>query len=155
MTRRNAKIGFVALLMAALIGGVALEHRAAHAWGKNHRATIMKRVISAHIDEVLDEAKVTDAQRQTIYAARDRIFVAFENQHGTHRAHMEDALQLFEADQVDTSKLAELRAQREVEMKQLVDTVTQAVIEVHDVLTPQQRRAVTDHIRSFRGQAAE
>ena len=31
------------------------------------------------IDEVLDEAKVNPQQRATIYAARDRVYTAFEN----------------------------------------------------------------------------
>lgn len=155
MTRRTAKIGFFALVAAALIGGAVVQHRTAHAWGHKGKAAIMKRIVSAHIDEVLDDAKVSDSQRQTIYAARDRVFTAFENQRGAHHAQMEEALQLFEADRVDAGKLAALRGQREAEMRQLGDIVTQALIEAHDVLTPQQRRVVTDHIRSFRSAHAD
>lgn len=150
MTRRSVKIGFLALVVTALVGGAVLKGRAAHAWGHKGKATIMKRIVSAHIDDVLDDAKVNDTQRQSIYAARDRVFTAFENQRGTHKAHLEEALQLFEADRVDGTKLQSLRGQREAEMRQLADVVTQALTEVHDVLTPQQRRVVTDHIRSFR-----
>jgi Spy/CpxP family protein refolding chaperone len=155
MTRRSVKIGFLALVVTALVGGAALTHRSAHAWGHKGKAAIMKRIVSAHIDEVLDDAKVSDAQRQAIYGARDRVFTAFENQRGTHRAHLEEALQLFEADRVDANKLQSLRTQREAETRQLADVVTQSLTEVHDVLTPQQRRVVTDHIRSFRNAHAD
>lgn len=151
MTRRSVKIGLLALVVTALVGGAVLKGRAAHAWGHKGKATIMKRIVSAHIDDVLDDAKVNDTQRQAVYAARDRVFTAFENQRGTHKAHLEEALQLFEADRVDGAKLQSLRAQREAETRQLADVVTQALTEVHDVLTPQQRRVVTDHIRNFRG----
>src|SRR5262245_51899234 len=126
MTRRRIKLGIFALIVTALVGGAVIKHRSAHAWGHRGKATIMKRMVSAHIDEVLDDAKVNDSQRQAVYAARDRVFTAFENQHNNRRAHMEEALQLFEADSVDASKLAALRGQREVEAKQLADTVTQA-----------------------------
>ncbi len=155
MTHRRVKLGFLALVVTALVGGAVIEHRAAHAWGHSRKAAIMKRIINAHIDEVLDDAKVNDSQRQTIYAARDRVFAAFENQRGAHRAHMEDALQLFESDRVDADKLSALRSQREAEIKQLADTVTQSIVEVHDVLTPQQRRVVTDHLRSLHGSQAD
>lgn len=40
-------------------------------------------------------------------------------------------------------------------MRQLGDIVTQALIEAHGVLTLQQRRVVTDHIRSFRSAHAD
>ena len=155
MTRRNVKIGFLALVVAALVGGAVATHRSAHAWGHKGKAAIMKRIVSAHIDEVLDDAKVNDTQRKSIYTARDRVFSAFENQRGTHRAHLEEALSLFESDRIDGTKLQSLRAQRESETRQLADVVTQALTEVHDVLTPQQRRVVTDHIRSFRSAHAD
>jgi Spy/CpxP family protein refolding chaperone len=155
MTRRSVKFGFLALLVTALVGGALFSHRSAHAWSHKGRAAIMKRMVSAHIDEVLDDAKVNDTQRQTIYQARDRVFTAFENQHGTHRAHIEEALQLFEADRIDANRIQSLRTNRESEMHKLADVVTQAITDVHDVLTPQQRRVVTDHLRSFRGPGAE
>lgn len=153
MTRRSAKLGLFALVVTAVVGFAAFKGQKAYAnggWGHGHRAAIMKRMVTAHIDEVLADAKVTDAQRQTINAARDRVFTAFENQHGTHQAHLDEALQLFESDRVDSDKLNGLRTRREAETRQLADTVTQAIVEIHDVLTPQQRRVVTDHIRSFR-----
>lgn len=154
MTRRSVKLGLFALVVTAVVGFAAFKGRSAYAgsgWGHGgHKAAIMKRIVTAHIDEVLDDAKVSDAQRQTINAARDRVFSAFENQRGTHRAHLDEALQLFEADRVDSDKLNALRTRRESETKQLADTVTQAIVEIHDVLTPQQRRVVTDHIRNFR-----
>jgi Spy/CpxP family protein refolding chaperone len=158
MTRRTAKFGILTLVAGTLLGGVLLSRGAAQAsggWAHNRKAAIMKRIVSAHIDEVLDDAKVSDGQRQTINAARDRVFTAVESQHGNQRLQMEEALALFESDRIDSGKLASLRGEREQAVKQIGDAVTQALVETHDVLTAQQRKVVTDHIRSLRGAHGE
>lgn len=151
MTRRSLKLGLLAVLLTAVTGAVVIKHRSAHAgWGHHPRAAIMKRIVNAHIDEVLDDAKVNQAQRNTVYAARDRVFNAVESHMRDRKSHTEEVLQLFEADRVEQDKITALRSRRTAEMQQLGDVITQALVEVHDVLTPQQRRVVTDHVRSFR-----
>lgn len=154
MTRRRIKISFIALAVALFVGGVA--YKSAHAgFGHHRKAAIVKRMVSAHIDEVLDEAKVNDSQRQRIYGVRDRLFTAFEAHHQRGGGKLEQALTLFESDQVDANTLSALRTDVEAERKALADQVTQALVEVHDTLTPQQRRVVTDHIRQFKRSHAE
>lgn len=154
MTRRRIKLSFLALAMALLVGGVA--YKSAHAgFGHGRKAAIMKRIVTAHIDEVLDDAKVNDAQRQRINTARDRVFSAFEDHRRKAGGSIEQALSLFESDQVDAGKIATLRSEHEAERKALADVVTQAVVDVHDTLTPQQRRVVTDHIRQFKRSHSE
>ena len=154
MTRRSVKLGLFALVVTAVVGFAAFKGRSAYAgsgWGHGgHKAAIMKRIVSAHIDEVLDDAKVNDAQRQRINAARDRVFTAFEDHRKRSGGSIEQALSLFEADQVDATKLSTLRSEHEAERKALADVVTAAIVEVHDTLNPQQRRVVTDHIRQFK-----
>ncbi|MBL9004701.1 MAG: periplasmic heavy metal sensor [Myxococcales bacterium] len=154
MTRRRIKISFIALAMALLVGGVA--YKSAHAgFGHGRKAAIMKRIVSAHIDEVLDDAKVNDGQRQRIHAARDRVFAAFEDHRKKTGGSLEQALTLFESDQVDANQISALRGAHEVERKALADVVTQALVEAHDTLSPQQRRVVTDHIRQFKRSHSE
>ncbi len=154
MTRRRFKISFIALAVALLVGGAA--YKSAHAgFGHGRKAAIMKRIVSAHIDEVLDDAKVNDAQRQRINAARDRVFTAFEDHRKRSGGSIEQALSLFEADQVDANQLSTLRGQHEAERKALADVVTAAIVEVHDTLNAQQRRVVTDHIRQFKRSHSE
>jgi hypothetical protein len=63
---------------------------------------------------------------------------------------MEEALALFEADVLDPGRVATFRAQRETEHRQVADAITLALTEVHDVLTPAQRKAVADWIRANR-----
>jgi Spy/CpxP family protein refolding chaperone len=108
----------------------------------------MKRFVSSVIDEALEPASVTAEQRAKIYAARDRAFAAVEAHRQTRGAHLDEALSLFEADVMDAGRLATFRAQREAQHRQVADAITQALTEVHDVLTPPQRKAVADWIRA-------
>jgi Spy/CpxP family protein refolding chaperone len=150
MMTRRMKLGIVAGVLATLAGFGIVKSRAHAGWGHGGRHAIMKRMVNAHIDEVLDEAKVNPQQRSTIYAARDRVYSAFENSARDRKAHLEDALRLFEADRVDQAQVAALRAQGEAKHKLLADEVTRALIETHDVLTPQQRHVVAERVRAFR-----
>ena len=41
-------------------------------------------------------------------------------------------------------------AAREAEHRQVADAISQALVDVHDVLTPAQRKAVADYVRAHR-----
>ena len=146
MLSRRTILGSV----AAVVGVGLVTTVVAFAQGGHGRPAMMKRVASAMIDEALEPANVTPEQRAKIYAARDRAFAALEAQHQTRGAHMGEALALFEADSVDPARLAAFRAQREAEHRQIADAITQAITDVHDVLTPAQRKAVADWVRANR-----
>jgi Spy/CpxP family protein refolding chaperone len=146
MLNRRTILGSLAVLGVGLVTTVA-----AFAHGGGHgRPAMMKRFVSVMIDEALAPANPTPDQRTRIYAARDRALAAFEAHRQTRGTHMDEALALFEADAVDPGRVAAFRAQREVEHRQVGDAIVQALTEVHDVLTPAQRKAVADWIRANR-----
>jgi Spy/CpxP family protein refolding chaperone len=147
MLSRRTILGSLAVLGVGLITTVAAF---AHGGPGGRHGAMMKRFVSSIIDEALEPASVTPEQRAKIYAARDRAFAVVETHRQTRGAHMSEALNLFEADAVDAGRLATFRAQREAEHRQVADTITQALTEVHDVLTPGQRKAVADWIRANR-----
>lgn len=147
MLSRRTILGSLAVLGVGLITTVAAF---AHGGPGSRHGAMMKRFVSSIIDEALEPANVTPEQRAKIYAARDRAFAVVETHRQTRGAHMNEALSLFEADAVDAGRLATFRAQREAEHRQVADTITQALTEVHDVLTPVQRKAVADWIRANR-----
>lgn len=147
MLSRRTILGSLAVVGVGLIGAVA-----AFAQGGGHgRPAMMKRMVSAMIDEALEPANVTADQRAKIYAARDRVFTTMEAHRQTRGAHMNEALALFESDTVDPGRVAAFRAQREAEHQQVADAISQAITDVHDVLTPAQRKAVADYIRNHHG----
>jgi Spy/CpxP family protein refolding chaperone len=144
MLSRRTILGSLAVLGVGLITSVVAF---AHGGGG---PAMMKRMVSAAIDEALEPAKLTPDQRAKIYATRDRAFAAIQAQHQSRGARMEQALAIFEADTIDPAQLAALAAQRVTEHRQIADAITQSITEVHDVLTPVQRRAVADWLRTHR-----
>ena len=142
--KRRTTIGLLAVLTGGLLAGAG----ALAFGGPPGRHGVMKRFVSATIDDALDQAKVTPAQRTAIYAARDRVFAAVEQQWQSRGTRMEEVLRLFEADQVDPAQVAALRQAKEEEHRRLADTIEQAIVEAHDTLTPAQRKVVADYVRA-------
>lgn len=144
--QRRTTIGLLAVLTGGLLAGAG----ALAFGGPPARHGVMKRFLSATIDDALEGANVTSAQRAAIDAARDRVFAAME-QHGQSRGtRLEEALQLFEADELDPAQVTALRQTAEAEHRQLADAIEQAIVDVHGTLTPAQRNVVADYVRAHR-----
>ena len=134
------------IAVAALVG--------ARAWAQGPgpggmRAGMMKRMITAALDEALDQAAVTAQQRAAIYASRDRAFAALETNRPDRMAQRDQVLTLFEGDQLDASRLLAVHAQMEQRHQAVRDAITQAIVEIHDTLTPVQRQTVANYARAF------
>lgn len=108
---------------------------------------MLKRMVSARLDQALDEANVTADQRAAIYASRDRAFAALEAQRPDSRMHRDQVLALFEADQIDPSQLQALHDQMEQRHQAIRAAITQTIVEIHDTLTAEQRHTVAQYIR--------
>ena len=67
------------------------------------------------------------------------------------RAHIEEALALFEAEPVDPARLQAFRERAAGDHERVREAISQAIMEAHDVLTPTQRKAVADYVRSHHG----
>ena len=138
------------LMAAGALGLAAAGGAAAYGAPGVGRHSIMKRMVVAAIDDALDDAKVTPDQRTAIYTARDRAFAALEQARTGRRAHLEEGLRLFEADQVDPAQVEAFHRQGDEERQRMREAIHQAIVEVHDVLTPVQRRAIADYVRAHR-----
>ena len=146
MLSRRTILGSLAVVAVGLVTSVAAF---AHGGGPG-RPAVMKRFVSAMIDDALAPANLTPDQRTQVYAARDRAFAAVETHRQSRGTHLEEALALFEADTIDPGRVTAFRAQREAEHRQVADAISQALVDVHDVLTPAQRKAVADYVRAHR-----
>ena len=146
MTRRMM-FGAIGVVVAGLAAGAAaFAHQGP---GRPpFRAQMMKRMIAAALDEALDQAKVTPEQRTAIHASRDRAFAALATQHGDRAAHRDQMLALFESDQIDASRLQAFQEQERQRHEAMRSAVTQAVVEIHDTLTRDQRKIVADWVRT-------
>jgi protein CpxP len=152
MTRRTVqRLTAVVLTVLAVATGVLVSARA-NAQGPGGppgmHAGMMKRMISAALDEALDQAAVTAEQRAAIYASRDRAFAAMEAQRPDRGAQREQVLALFEGDRLDPAQLQAVHAQMQQRHQAIRDAVTQAIVEIHDTLTPAQRQIVANYART-------
>jgi Spy/CpxP family protein refolding chaperone len=138
------------LVTAGAVGLVAAGGALAFGAHGGGRHGIMKRMLVAAIDDALDEAKVTPEQRSAIYGARDRAFAAIEQVRTSRHAHLEEGLRLFETDQVDPAQVEAFHRQGDEERQRVRAAIHQAIVEVHDVLTSAQRKAVADYVRAHR-----
>jgi Spy/CpxP family protein refolding chaperone len=116
--------------------------------GPPMHGAMMRGMISRNLDRALDRASVTPEQRVKIYAARDRVFAAFDAQPHDLRARRDRMLALFEADSLTTSQLDSMHQQDEQQRQQMRAAVHQAIVEVHDTLTPAQRKIVAEYVRT-------
>ena len=153
MTRRTFQRVTTLVLIGATIAVAALVGARAYAQGPGGmhaamHAGIMKRMVSATLDEALDQAAVTAEQRTAIYASRDRAFAALEANRGDRTAQREQVLALFEGDRLDAGQLLAVHAQMEQRHQAIRDAITQAIVEIHDTLTPAQRQIVANYART-------
>lgn len=149
--QRIARTAAVVVGVLALAGAASAV--AAHAGGPHgrHAGAFFRERLIEHVDDVLDAAKATPAQRQLITAARDHVLDTIEAQRKNGPAYHQQAIALFEADRIDPAAVAQLRAQNEAEVRQVGDAVVQAITDAHDAFTPVQRRAVVDYLRAQHG----
>lgn len=129
MTKRM-KVGLAVVVTAGLLTGATAWAFGAH----GGRPAMMKRVVSAVIDDALDAAHVSAEQRAAIHGARDRALAAIEEVRGERGARLEA-----------------LRGQREREHARVAEAIEQTLVDAHAVLTPDQRRALADYVRAPEG----
>jgi Spy/CpxP family protein refolding chaperone len=138
------------LVTAGVLGLAAAGGAVAYGAHGGGRHAIMKRMVVAAIDDALDEAKVTPDQRVQIHQIRDRALAAVEQAHASRRGHLEEGLRLFEAEQVDPAQVEAFHRQADEERQRMRESIHQAIVDVHGVLTPVQRRAIADYVRNHR-----
>lgn len=144
--KRSSKIAIAlagALVVALAAGGAAL------ASGRLHEG-FAKRRVTRHIDAALDAVAATPAQRDAVHAARDHVFTTIEETHRGRRAEIGQVLDVWQADKLDSAKLAALRASHQAAAKTTGDAVVQALTDAHDTLTAAQRVKLADYLRAHR-----
>jgi len=155
---RRAAIAAAIAAVAAGIGARALAQGGGH-WGW-HRAGFMgdqldPAKLEEHLDRMLKhlyvEVDATDAQRLQLApivksAARDLLPVRTK----IHEARRQ-AVQLLSQDTVDRAALEALRAEQLQLIEQASRRLTQALADVADVLTPEQRQSLAARIGRWHG----
>jgi protein CpxP len=134
------KIMWTTLTLAVFAVG-ALTLTAFRAPGHGGHAR-MERFLSHRLDDLLDDVRATDAQRQQILAIRDRVVADAKALRAGHGDVHRDLLAQWQLDTPDAARVHAIVDARADSMKQLADEVTDAVLQVHAILTPEQRAQI-------------
>jgi Spy/CpxP family protein refolding chaperone len=136
-----------AVLAVVLLSGFAF--RGGHGWG--HNPERIKQMVTWRLNDKLEDLDATDAQRQSINAVKDRLFddgvQLMEEQH----AARDEAFTQLASDAPDAQKLHSLVDARIDAMRAFAHKMTDAALEVHGTLTPEQRKELATEFRERTG----
>ncbi|MSQ83386.1 MAG: hypothetical protein EXR77_10955 [Myxococcales bacterium] len=102
-------------------------------------------------DRAFDHLQCTPDQRKSLVAIRERVTAQFEAMHGERRKHLEGALTLWQAERLDA---AAVQGHLDIGRKRaqlMADFAVAQALEVHKVLTPQQRAKLVQFAQKWRG----
>lgn len=149
-------------LAAALIGGAGLsgafsqdapgveagaerpQFHLAH-WGGGGR------FMGRGFDRVLEEIEATPEQERKLWEIAGETFTSAWPMAREFRGAREDLQELLTARTIDRAAVEKLRAERVAAVEELSRTVTAAIVEAAEVLTPEQRAELAEILEERRG----
>jgi periplasmic protein CpxP/Spy len=105
------------------------------------------RFVANRLEDMLDDVKATDAQRQQIHAIVDKVVADGKALHASHADARSQLLAQWQADQPNAVQVHSIVDARADSMKKFADEVADAVLQVHGILTPDQRAIVTKKLQ--------
>ena len=137
-------IAIVAVVAVVGLAGFACAHH-----GHPRDPAQIAAMVSARVDDALDDVDATPDQRARIHAIADRMLAAAKEAHAGHDEARATLLAEWKADAPDRAKLHALVDARMDELRKLAHQAVDAGVEAHDVLTPAQREKVTRKIERW------
>jgi Spy/CpxP family protein refolding chaperone len=134
-----------ALLLA--VGVVALTGWrggcSGHGHGHGRDPARMAAFVTDRVDGLLDDVDATAEQRTRIHAVKDRMLAAGQAARGGHTEAHDALVAEWKSATPDAARLHALVDERVEEMRALAHQAVDAGVEVHGVLTPEQREKLT------------
>jgi protein CpxP len=127
------------------------------AWGggchRSHRhdPAEVSAFVTDRVDDALDDLDATAEQRTRLHAVKDRMLASGLKFHDASKGGKEVVLEAWKSPNPDAARLHALVDQRFDEMRALAHQAVDAGVEVHGVLTPEQREKVTRKIERRMG----
>ena len=115
-------------------------------------ALAVPEMVAWLVDQALDGPGVSDEQRGRVLAVKDRVMSQAEALHAEHAATHEEFKRQWDAEKMDAARLHSLVDARMEELRRVLHTAVDGVVEVHDTLTPDQRRALTARLEAMHGE---
>jgi Spy/CpxP family protein refolding chaperone len=137
----------LAMLSVAVVGAgaVGVQSLRAHGYGGHfgghgRHGAMMHKFIDFAVDEKLDEIGATDAQKQKVREIKERLMAQGHALHADKQALREQVLEQLSKDQPDVAQLKAIVHGRIDAFEQFADEAADALVEIHGVLTPEQRQ---------------
>jgi Spy/CpxP family protein refolding chaperone len=99
--------------------------------------------VTDRVDDVLDDVDATPEQRTRIHAVKDRLLAAGQQARAGHEEVHAAILGEWKAEQPDAARLHAVVDQRIEELRALAHQAVDGGVEVHGILTPEQREKLT------------
>lgn len=134
----------------ALGGAWALSAQAGiHGGGPGGAMTMESpRHLDRMVDRMLDRAQASDAQRAQVRQIVDVAAADLKPQREAQRALRQEQMRLFAQPQVDATAVEQLRRKQLAQHDQLSQRMTQAMLDISRVLTPEQRAKLAERMAS-------
>ena len=99
------------------------------------------------VDRMLDHLDATDAQRSQIKQIVQGAAADLKSQRDAHKALRQQGMQIFTAPNVDANAAEALRQQMMAQHDQVSRRMTQAMVDISRVLTPEQKAKIAEHLQ--------
>ncbi len=139
-----------AAMALALLTGAAHAQRHPDMGGPG-----MGPMMGGHVEHMLDLVDATDAQRSQIKTIMDAARSELKPQRDAMRGLHEQGLTLFAATNVDAAAIEALRQKGSALHEQISKRMSQAMIDVARVLTPEQRAKLAAKLKQRQARMAE
>jgi protein CpxP len=149
--KRNIVIAAAALLaVVGFVGLTGFGGGCGHRHGGHGRDPAeMAAFVGARVDDLLDDVDATPDQRTRIHAVKDRMLAAAQQAHLGHKETHETLLAEWKSATPDAAKLHALVDQRIDAMRAIAHQAVDSGVEVHGILTAEQREKLTKKIERW------
>jgi periplasmic protein CpxP/Spy len=109
------------------------------------------RFLTFRVDSLLDDIKATDAQRTQVNTIKDDLFAEAQKLKAGHEEVHHDLMSQWDAAQVDAAKVHAAVDKQLDAVRAFAHRAADAAIRLHDLLTPEQRAQVKQHVQHAHG----
>lgn len=133
-------------LLSGFIGGGCGRRGWGHHGGQD--SSRAERFINWKVDDHLDELNATEAQRKRVHELKDGLIADGKKLHEEQRNVRGELVAQWDSATPDANRVHALVDERVDAFRGFAHKVADAVLEVHALFTPEQRKQVSDELHS-------
>jgi hypothetical protein len=130
-----------------------VDYARGKAEGKNMRsfkAKLVSGLVSAQIEDTLDQLVATDEERKVAHAARDEVLAAVTELQAHQESSVAQLSSLFSSEKVDKAAINRFQTEKEADLRTLTNVIQHAIVSLHDTLSPAHRQKLVEIVRARR-----